>query len=196
MEILFASNNPNKVAEIQALLPAGIQLITLRAAGITGDIPEPYETLEENAHAKIRYILDRCNIESGFSEDSGLFIPALQGRPGVHSAHYAGPDRSDAANIQKVLTEMDSVPERTAYFQTTICLIWKQKEHFFTGRCYGHLSEHPSGGSGFGYDPIFIPEGFDRTFAAMTAAEKNRISHRKKAVQQLVDFLHQAKKSG
>jgi XTP/dITP diphosphohydrolase len=196
MEVLFATNNQHKAEEIQSLLPADIHLITLKEAGIVEDIPEPFETLEDNARAKIRYILDRCSVSAGFSEDSGLFISALQGRPGVHSAHYAGPHRSDKDNIQKVLTEMKTTPDRDAFFQTTICLIWDNKEYMFTGICPGQITSKPSGDQGFGYDPIFIPQGKAITFAEMNLSEKNQVSHRKKAVLQLIDFLYQAKKSG
>jgi XTP/dITP diphosphohydrolase len=196
MEVLFATNNRHKIEEMQSLLPTDIRLITLKEAGIVEDIPEPFETLEDNARAKIQYILDRCNVSAGFSEDSGLFIPALQGRPGVHSAHYAGPHRSDKDNIQKVLTEMKGIPVRAAYFQTTICLIWDNKEYMFTGICPGQITSQPCGDQGFGYDPIFIPQGSNITFSEMTLSEKNQVSHRKKAVLQLIDFLHPAKKSG
>ena len=189
MELIFATNNKNKVKEVQSLLPETLQLITLSEAGIDVEIPEPFETLEENAHTKIETILRLSYRTNGFSEDSGLFIPALQGRPGVHSAHYAGPQRSDADNIQMVLSEMLNQANRSAYFQTTICLIWNGETHFFTGTCPGTIEMAPRGSGGFGYDPIFIPEGFTKTNAELSLEEKNAISHRKKALDELVRYL-------
>ena len=194
MELIFATNNKNKVKEVQSLLPKTLQLITLSEAGIDVEIPEPFETLEENAHTKIETILRLSNRTNGFSEDSGLFIPALQGRPGVHSAHYAGPQRSDADNIQMVLSEMRNQADRSAYFQTTICLIWNGETHFFTGTCPGTIEMAPRGSGGFGYDPIFRPDGSSSTFGEMDLVEKNRFSHRKKAVHQLIEFLREAEK--
>ena len=189
MELIFATNNKNKVKEVQSLLPETLQLITLSEAGIDAEIPEPFETLEENAHTKIETILRLSYRTNGFSEDSGLFIPALQARPGVHSAHYAGPQRSDADNIQMVLSEMRNQANRSAYFQTTICLIWNGETHFFTGTCPGTIEMAPRGSGGFGYDPIFIPEGFTKTNAELSLEEKNAISHRKKALDELVRYL-------
>lgn len=195
MEVLFATNNRNKIKEIQSLLPEGIRLIPLSEVGFAGDIPEPYETLEENARTKIEYVLRSSGRSVGFSEDSGLFIRALQGRPGVHSAHYAGPDRNDRQNMNKVLQELEEETNREAFFQTTICLAWENDFHFFTGTCPGRILHSPRGEQGFGYDPIFQPMGSDRSFAEMELREKNQFSHRQKAVQQMIDFFHQAKKS-
>lgn len=194
MELIFATNNRNKVREVQSLLPPTLQLITLSEAGIEVDIPEPYETLEENARTKIETILRLSGKENGFSEDSGLFISALHGRPGVHSAHYAGPQRSDADNIQQVLSELQNQTDRSAFFQTTICLIWNGETHFFTGTCPGAVELEPKGNGGFGYDPIFTPVGSTSTFGEMDMDEKNQFSHRKKAVRQLVQFLQTAEK--
>ena len=194
MELIFATNNKNKVKEVQSLLPETLQLITLSEAGIDVEIPEPFETLEENAHTKIETILRLSYRTNGFSEDSGLFIPALQARPGVHSAHYAGPQRSDADNIQMVLSEMRKQANRSAYFQTTICLIWNGETHFFTGTCPGTIEMAPRGSGGFGYDPIFRPDGSSSTFGEMDLVEKNRFSHRKKAVHQLIKCLREAEK--
>lgn len=196
MDLLFATNNQHKRKEVQSLLPEAIRLVTLEEAGINVDVPEPFETLPENALHKIRFVLKESGLTAGFSEDSGLFIESLQGRPGVHSAHYAGPKRNDAENIERVLEGMKEDINRTAYFQTTICLIWDHQEHFFTGICHGNITRQLSGSKGFGYDPIFQPAGADRTFAEMDLIEKNRYSHRQKAVQQLIDFLHHAKKTG
>lgn len=195
MEILFATNNENKLKEVQSLLPEEIRLITLTEAGVSGAVPEPFETLHENALHKIRYVLKESGLNAGFSEDSGLFIQSLEGRPGVHSAHYAGPQRNDADNITRVLQEMVQVENRSAFFQTTICLIWDQQEYFFDGICAGSITLQPSGDKGFGYDPIFQPVGADCTFAEMNLDKKNQFSHRQKAVTQLINFFHQVKKN-
>lgn len=194
MELIFATNNRNKVEEVQSLLPSTLHLITLSDAGIEVDIPEPYETLEENARTKIETILGLSGKAAGFSEDSGLFIAALNGRPGVHSAYYAGSQRRDADNIQKVLAELREHSDRSAFFQTTICLIWNGETHFFTGTCPGAIELDPKGNGGFGYDPIFTPNGSTSTFGEMNMDEKNQFSHRKKAVRQLVEFLQTAEK--
>ncbi len=195
MEILFATNNSHKVREIQSLLPADLRILTLREAGLQEEIPEPFETLEQNAQAKIRYALEHTGIRMGFSEDSGLFVSALGGRPGVHSAHYAGPQRNDADNIQRVLKELEGNSDRAAFFQTTICLHWENQELFFTGICRGTLLATPQGKQGFGYDPIFQPEGADKSFAQMDLTEKNQYSHRQKAVQRLIEHLRPAQNS-
>ncbi len=195
MEILFATNNPHKVREIQSLLPADIRILTLREAGLDQEIPEPFDTLEQNAQAKIQFALQHTGIGTGFSEDSGLFVNALGGRPGVHSAHYAGPQRNDADNIQRVLKELEGHSDRSAFFQTTICLRWDNQDLFFKGICRGTLRSTPQGDQGFGYDPIFQPEGADRSFAQMDLIEKNKYSHRQQAVQQLIDHLRQAQNS-
>ncbi len=195
MEILFATNNSHKVREIQSLLPADLRILTLREAGLQEEIPEPFETLEQNAQAKIRYALEHTGIRMGFSEDSGLFVSALGGRPGVHSAHYAGPQRNDADNIQRVLKELEGNSDRAAFFQTTICLHWENQEFFFTGICRGTLLATPQGEQGFGYDPIFQPEGADKSFAQMDLTEKNQYSHRQKAVQRLIEHLRQVQNS-
>ncbi|MFM7671209.1 MAG: RdgB/HAM1 family non-canonical purine NTP pyrophosphatase [Bacteroidota bacterium] len=195
MDILFATNNVHKVREIQSLLPPDLHLITLKEAGLQTEIPEPFETLEENAHAKIQFALERTGMKAGFSEDSGLFVQALQGRPGVHSAHYAGVHRSDTDNMQKVLLEMSGQVDRQAFFQTTICLVWLERVHFFTGTCEGRILLTPKGDQGFGYDPIFQPAAADKSFADMPLAEKNQYSHRQKAFQQMIRFLQDEKKS-
>lgn len=195
MEILFATHNAHKVQEIQSLLPDDLRILTLSAAGWVEEIPEPFESLEQNARAKILFALDKTGIKNGFSEDSGLFINALGGKPGVHSAHYAGPQRNDADNIQRVLTELEATADRSAFFQTIICLIWEGQEIFFRGICSGTLLSELRGNKGFGYDPIFQPDGADKTFAQMSLTEKNKYSHRKKAMQQLIDFLRQEQKS-
>ncbi len=195
MEVIFATNNRNKIKEVQSLLPDNIRLITLAEAGVDFELPEPFETLEENARSKIQAILKHTGRGIGFSEDSGLFIEALDGRPGVHSAHYAGPQRSDADNMQQVLEEMNKKSNRSAFFQTTICLIKDGQEFLFTGTCPGSIEYNPLGQNGFGYDPIFRPTGANCTFGEMSLEEKNQFSHRKKAVQQLINYFGGHKKN-
>ena len=186
--LIFATNNEHKVAEIQSLLPKDINVLTLQQAGINIDIPEPYDTLQENANTKAITIFEITK-QNCFSEDTGLEIDALNGAPGVHSARYAGADRNFNANIEKVLSNLKNIENRTAQFRTVICLIWEEKEYYFEGICRGHIAKQNSGTAGFGYDPIFIPEGASKSFAAMTMEEKNTFSHRQKAVTQLFTFL-------
>jgi len=186
--LIFATNNEHKVSEIQSLLQKDINVITLQQAGINIDIPEPYDTLQENANTKAKTIFEITK-QNCFSEDTGLEIDALDGAPGVHSARYASEDRNFDANIEKVLTNLKNIENRTAQFRTVICLIWEQKEYYFEGICRGQIAEQNSGTAGFGYDPIFIPEGSDKSFATMTMEEKNTFSHRQKAVTQLFTFL-------
>lgn len=187
-QLIFATNNSNKVAEIQSLVGADFNIISLKEAGIEKDIPEPHDSLEKNAAEKARTIYSITQLDC-FSEDTGLEIAALHGAPGVKSARYAGEDRDFQANIDKVLSELGNVEERTAQFRTVICLIWKQKEYYFEGICKGKIDTTMNGDKGFGYDPIFIPEGSSKSFATMTMEEKNKYSHRQKAVTQLFEFL-------
>ena len=191
--LIFATNNVHKVSEIQSLLPKDINVITLQQAGINIDIPEPYDTLQENANTKAKTIFEITK-QNCFSEDTGLEIDALNGAPGVHSARYASEDRNFNANIEKVLTNLKNIENRTAQFRTVICLIWEQKEYYFEGICHGQIAEQNSGTAGFGYDPIFIPEGATKSFAEMTMDEKNTFSHRQKAVTQLFSFLQSINK--
>lgn len=191
--LIFATNNKHKVSEIQSLLPKDINVITLQQAGINIDIPEPYDTLQENANTKAKTIFEITK-QNCFSEDTGLEIDALNGAPGVHSARYASEDRNFNANIEKVLTNLKNTKNRSAQFRTVICLIWEQKEYYFEGVCRGQIAEQNSGTAGFGYDPIFIPEGATKSFAEMTMDEKNTHSHRQKAVTQLFTFLQSINK--
>lgn len=190
--LIFATNNEHKVSEIQSLLPKAFNVITLQQAGINIDIPEPYDTLHENANTKAKTIFEITQ-QNCFSEDTGLEIDSLQGAPGVHSARYAGKDRNFNANIEKVLTQLKNIENRNAQFRTVICLIWEQKEFYFEGICRGHICEKHTGTAGFGYDPIFVPAGSKKSFAEMTLDEKNIYSHRQKAVTQLFDFLNTLK---
>ena len=186
--LIFATNNEHKASEIQSLLPKDINVITLQQAGINIDIPEPYDTLQENANTKAKTIFEITK-QNCFSEDTGLEIDVLLGAPGVHSARYAGADRNFNANIEKVLTNLKNIENRKAQFRTVICLIWDEKEYYFEGICRGQIAQQNSGSAGFGYDPIFIPDGAEKSFAEMTMDEKNTFSHRQKAVSQLFSFL-------
>ncbi|WP_290792903.1 RdgB/HAM1 family non-canonical purine NTP pyrophosphatase [Flavihumibacter sp. UBA7668] len=188
MELIFATNNRHKIDEIRPLLPAAIKLRTLREAGIEQDIPEPHPSLEENAREKsiVIYNLVKTNC---FSEDTGLEVRALNGAPGVKSARYAGENAVPEQNIQKLLAALQNEKDRSARFRTVISLILNGKEYQFEGICEGRISETPSGISGFGYDPVFIPDGATQCFAEMSLEEKQVFSHRRKATDQLVDFL-------
>lgn len=192
--LIFATNNEHKVSEIQSLLPIDINVITLQQADIHIDIPEPYDTLQENANTKAKTIFELTK-QNCFSEDTGLEIDALNGAPGVHSARYASEDRNFNANIEKVLTNLKNIENRKAQFRTVICLIWEEKEYYFEGICRGEIAKQNSGSAGFGYDPIFIPDGSDKSFAEMTMNEKNTFSHRQKAVTQLFTFLQSRNKA-
>lgn len=189
MKLIFATNNQHKVEEIRAVLPKQLSIITLKEAGIDKDIPEPHPTLEENAQEKATVIYKMTSTNC-FSEDSGLEIRALNGEPGVKSARYAGDDKSSADNIKKVLTQLQDQANREAQFRTVICLVWNGEEHLFEGICKGQVIQEEIGSQGFGYDPIFIPDGAQKTFAQMTMEEKNQYSHRRKAVGKLVAFLN------
>ena len=189
-KLLFATNNANKVAEIQAAIGNQIVVVSLRDAGIHTDIPEPFDTLEENAAHKAAFIHKLAGVDC-FSEDTGLEIEALNRRPGVYSARYAGADRSDNENMNRVLQELNGVANRRARFRTVISLIWQGTTHRFEGICNGHILHAKQGSGGFGYDPIFTPDGSGKSFAEMDVNEKNQFSHRKKAAGQLVLFLQQ-----
>ena len=186
--LIFATNNRNKVAEIQSLVGANFTIIPLKEAGIEIDIPEPHDQLEANAHEKAMTIFNLTH-QNCFSEDTGLEIVALNGAPGVKSARYAGENSNAQANIDLVLSKMAGIENRTAQFRTVICLIWKAQTYYFEGVCKGQILSNMQGENGFGYDPIFVPDGASKSFANMTMEEKNTFSHRKKAVTQLFEFL-------
>ena len=188
MELIFATNNQHKIAEVRPLLPESIQLKTLKEAGINQDIPEPYETLEENASEKSRVIYALTG-KNCFSEDTGLEVIALKGAPGVKTARYAGPDAHAMDNVRKLQEALSQETDRRARFRTVISLILNGKEYQFEGICEGQIAKEISGNQGFGYDPIFIPEGTDRCFADMSLEEKQEYSHRRKATDKLVGFL-------
>lgn len=188
--LIFATNNANKVAEIRAVLGDRFDIITLKDAGIDIDIPEPHNTLEANATEKSQTIAGITG-KNCFSEDTGLEAEALNGEPGVKSARYAGEGRNFDDNIDKLLGKLKDLDNKAARFRTVISLILDGREHFFEGICTGRISSERRGNNGFGYDPVFIPDGSNKTFAEMDMAEKNQFSHRKKAMEKLVNFLHQ-----
>ncbi len=188
--LIFATNNQNKVQEVRAVLGSIFNIITLKEAGIDIDIPEPHDTLEANATEKSKTIFEITK-QNCFSEDTGLEVEALNGEPGVKSARYAGENRSFDDNIEKLLTNLQSSANRSARFRTVISLILDEKEYFFEGICIGKIIEERKGNNGFGYDPVFVPDGSDKTFAEMDMAEKNKFSHRKKAMEKLINFLNE-----
>lgn len=186
--LIFATNNQHKVGEIRSALGGRFRIITLSEAGIDRDIPEPHDTLEENASEKSSVIHALTGADC-FSEDSGLEVMALGGAPGVRSARYAGEPSDAGANIRKLLQEMQGVEDRRARFRTVISLILEGREHRFEGECPGRITIDIDGDGGFGYDPVFIPDGADRTFARMTIEQKNVFSHRRKALDGMIAFL-------
>lgn len=189
MEIVFATNNAHKLREVQAVLGDGFTLSTTRDCGITEEIPEEQETLEGNASQKARYIHDRTG-RNCFADDTGLEVAALGGAPGVHSARYATDGHDFAANNRLLLKNLEGVTDRRARFRTVISLILDGEEHLFEGIVEGRILDHETGHEGFGFDPLFVPDGYDRTFAEMTTEEKNAVSHRARAVRKLADYLH------
>lgn len=189
MKLIFATNNQNKIAEIKAALTNGLEIITLKEAGIDIDIPEPHHTLEENATEKST-VIHKLTKQNCFSEDTGLEVAALNGEPGVRSARYAGDDSNNKNNIVLLLQNMQNTTERNAQFKTVISLIVDDVEHQFTGICTGKIIQEEIGEMGFGYDAIFVPDGDEKTFAQMTMEEKNKYSHRKKALGKLINFLN------
>lgn len=189
MKLIFATNNQHKVEEIRHAIHSNFELLTLKEAGINIDIPEPHDTLEENATEKSRTIHNLTNI-SCFSEDTGLEVAALNGEPGVKSARYAGEDKSFDKNIDKLLENLKGKTNTSARFRTVISLILDGQETQFEGICDGKIIPERRGSHGFGYDPVFVPDGSEKTFAEMELAEKDLYSHRAKATQKLVAFLN------
>ncbi len=186
--ILFATNNAHKLAEVAAVLGGTFTLTTPRDCGITEDIPETQPTLEGNALQKARYLHERTGLDC-FADDTGLEVAALGGAPGVHSARYATDGHDFAANNRLLLRNLEGVADRRARFRTVVALILGGEEHLFEGIVEGRIIDHEAGHEGFGYDPLFIPDGCEKTFAQMSAAEKNAISHRARAVARLAAFL-------
>ncbi len=187
--IIFATNNQNKVDEVRSVLGKSFEILTLKEAGIDIDIPEPHDTLEANASEKSKTIFDITH-KNCFSEDTGLEVDALNGKPGVKSARYAGEGRNFEDNIEKLLKNLNAKKNKTARFRTVISLILDEKEYYFEGICAGKIISIKKGNNGFGYDPVFVPDGSDKTFAEMDITEKNKFSHRKKAMEKLIEFLN------
>lgn len=189
MKIVFATHNAHKVSEVQAVLGSEYQLVTATEAGISEEIPETQPTIEGNALQKARYVYEHTGLNC-FADDTGLEVEALSGAPGVYSARYAGEHVSYADNNKLLLKNLAGCQNRKARFRTVIALILDGKEHLFEGRVEGTIATEPHGEGGFGYDPLFIPEGSQLTFAEMSPEVKNGISHRGRAVAKLVAFLH------
>ncbi len=187
-EICFATNNKNKIAEVSQMLEGKYKLLSLEAIGCHVELPEEQDTLEGNSRQKARYVWENYR-ENCFADDTGLEVAALDGAPGVYSARYAGPQRDNNDNIRHLLQNMEGRANRAAQFRTYITLILDGQEHQFEGIVTGHITETWKGNKGFGYDPVFIPAGYSKTFAEMDASEKNAISHRGIAMQKLISFL-------
>jgi XTP/dITP diphosphohydrolase len=187
MKLVFASNNANKIKEIQQLVPSSIQIVSLQDIGCTEDIPETADTIEGNAILKANYVTEKYGF-SCFADDSGLEVDALNGEPGVYSARYAGQPKSDDNNMNKLLLNLKDKTNRKANFKTVICLNINGEQHLFTGIINGKIIDEKVGTNGFGYDPIFVADGYTKTFAELTMEEKSNISHRGKAVKKLVAF--------
>lgn len=188
MKIVFASGNKNKLQEIQAALPLGVEVVSMRDVGVTEEIPETTGTLEGNAEQKARFVFEKTGMAC-FSDDTGLEIEALNGRPGVDSAIYAGEPRSNERNIEKVLKEMNGQTNRNARFRSVFCYCSEAGTYYFEGIVRGKLGVGIRGEDGFGYDGIFHPEGSSRTFAQMSIEEKKLLSHRAKALKKFLEFI-------
>lgn len=189
-KLIFASNNQNKVKEIQALVGEKFELLSLRDVNCNEDIPETASTLMGNAVLKAEYIYNKFQIDC-FADDTGLMVESLNGDPGVYSARYAGPQKNSEDNIELLLKNLENSKNRKAKFQTAICLILNGKQHHFIGEIQGTITSEKFGSDGFGYDPIFLPDCYPQTFAEMPLDLKNKISHRAKAMLQLIEFLTQ-----
>jgi len=192
MKLIFATNNKHKIDELKAVVGSKFELLTLNEAGIDQDIPEPHDTLEANASEKSKTIYNLTGINC-FADDTGLEVEILNGEPGVKSARYAGEERSFEKNTEKLLQNMAGETNRNARFRSVISLIMDGNEFLFEGICNGTITDQPSGNKGFGYDPVFVPEGETRTFAEMSMIEKNLFNHRRKAMDKLLAFLSQEK---
>jgi XTP/dITP diphosphohydrolase len=188
LKLVFATNNRHKLEEVSHKIGNHFELLTLNDIDCTEDIEETGSTFEENAAIKSKYVYDKYHLNC-FGDDSGLVIDSLNGEPGVYSARYAGEHGNHAANIRKVLAKLEGVENRKARFVTVISLMWEGKEHVFEGAVEGTIRYDTTGFGGFGYDPIFQPDGYDVTFAEMSMDEKNKISHRARAMEKLIEFL-------
>ena len=190
MKLVFASNNKNKIKEIQALVPSNIQIISLEDIGCFDDIPETADSIEGNAILKANYVTEKFGLNC-FADDSGLEVDALNGAPGVYSARYAGEPKNDKKNIDKLLLNLANKTNRAANFKTVIALNYNGKQILFTGIINGKIITEKIGTNGFGYDPIFVANEYEKTFAELSLEEKSTISHRGKAVKQLIKFLEE-----
>ncbi len=188
MKLVFATHNENKFREVKALLPNHLELLSLNDIGCHDEIPETAETIEENAILKVEFVNRHYGFNC-FADDTGLEIKALNGAPGVYSARYAGDAKSSTANMEKVLEELKDEEDRSARFKTAIALSMDGHQNMFLGICEGVILKEPRGDGGFGYDPIFQPDGFDQSFAEMTLTQKSDIGHRGKAMRQLIEYL-------
>lgn len=188
-KLVFVTNNAHKLEEISSILGGKMELLSLKDIQCTADIPETADTLEGNAIQKAEYIHCHYGLDC-FADDTGLEVEALDGAPGVYSARYAGEGHDSEANMQKLLHNLEGKENRKAQFRTAICLIMDNEQHLFEGICRGEIIKEKRGGAGFGYDPIFVPEGYTETFAELGNDIKNTISHRAKAVQMLCEFLN------
>ncbi len=187
-ELIFATNNKHKLEEVSQLLKGVVKILSLKDIGFEGEIPETQNTIAGNSLQKVQFIYSLYKKDC-FADDTGLEVEALNGEPGVRSARYASEDPDFELNMEKLLKNMEGIKNRRARFLTVITLLIDGNLYQFEGEVWGHIAEEPRGEHGFGYDPVFIPDGYDKTFAEMTLEEKNKISHRAKAVKKLVDFL-------
>ena len=188
IKIVFATNNLNKIKEVQSMLPPSIQIMSLESIGCLEEIPETSETIEGNAIQKANYVTEKYGYDC-FADDTGLEVEALHSEPGVDSAHYAGEQRNANDNMDKLLKNLDNLSNRNAQFKTVIALNLNGTKKLFTGIAKGKITQEKIGNQGFGYDPIFQPDGFSETFAQLSLEQKSQISHRGKATKQLIDFL-------
>ncbi len=190
MKLVFCTNNDHKIQEVSQILGNQFSYLKLNDIGFNDEIPEPFDTLEENSNIKANIVFEKTGYNT-FAEDTGLFIEALDGEPGVYSARYAGEPTDSTKNMEKVLSKLKHVVNRKAYFKTVVTIIIEGTTHQFSGSCNGNIALEQSGQKGFGYDPIFIPNESSVTFAELTAEEKNKFSHRRKAFDQFATFLKQ-----
>lgn len=187
-KLVFATNNAHKLEEVRAVLDNKIEIVSLNELGCYDDIPETADTLEGNALIKAEYVFNKFEMAC-IADDTGLEVEALNGEPGVYSARYGGEPHNAQKNMQKLLTNLKGIENRKARFRTVIVLKDAERELYFEGTIHGHISETPSGAAGFGYDPVFVPDGYNKSFAELGPELKNRISHRALAVEELIRFL-------
>lgn len=190
-KLVVASGNSSKLTEIRQMVPQSFEIVSMKELGFTGDIPETADTFAGNALLKARFISNKFMVNS-LADDSGLEVEALSGRPGVYSARFAGPGSSAQQNIDRLMAEMEGVTNRKARFVAVLALVLEGQEFLFEGFVNGTISQQQAGNSGFGYDPVFIPEGYSQTFAMLSPDLKNRLSHRRMAIDKLVAFLNQS----